>query len=59
MTDTTETTATTDRTATAERSERARIERYQPTEIEPRWQRRWEELGLYRTDLGDTSRPKF
>jgi leucyl-tRNA synthetase len=59
MTDTTETTTTTDPTRTAGRSERARIERYQPTEIEPRWQRRWEELGLYRTDLQDTSRPKF
>ena len=40
-------------------SERARIDRYQPTEIEPRWQARWEELGLHRTDLSDTSRPKF
>ena len=40
-------------------SERARIDRYQPTEIEPRWQARWDELGLYRTDLADTSRPKF
>jgi len=39
-------------------SERARIDRYQPTEIEPRWQARWEELGLHRTDLADTSRPK-
>jgi leucyl-tRNA synthetase len=39
-------------------SDRARIDRYQPTEIEPRWQARWEELGLHRTDLADTSRPK-
>ncbi|HEY2887605.1 MAG TPA: leucine--tRNA ligase, partial [Candidatus Limnocylindrales bacterium] len=40
-------------------SERAHIDRYRPTEIEPRWQARWEELGLHRTDLSDTSRPKF
>src|SRR5689334_22868362 len=49
----------TDTTETTERPGRARIERYDPTEIEPRWQRRWEEIGLYRTDLHDTSRPKF
>ena len=36
-----------------------RIERYDPTSIEPRWQARWDELGLYRTDLHDTSRPQF
>jgi leucyl-tRNA synthetase len=35
-------------------ADRARIERYQPTEIEPRWQARWEELGQHRTDLTDT-----
>src|SRR5664279_2566328 len=40
-------------------SDRARIERYQPTEIEPRWQARWDELGLYHADLADTSRPKY
>ena len=34
-----------------------RIERYDPTEIEPRWQARWDELGLYDTDLDDASRP--
>jgi leucyl-tRNA synthetase len=38
---------------------RNRIERYQPTAIEPHWQARWEELGLHRTDLQDTTRPKF
>ena len=38
---------------------RTRIERYEPASIEPRWQQRWEELHLYRTDLSDTSRPKF
>ena len=27
--------------------------------IEPRWQARWDELGLYRTDLDDTSKPRF
>ncbi len=40
-------------------SERARIDRYQPTEIEPRLQARWAELGLYHADLEDTTRPKF
>ncbi len=39
--------------------DRTRIERYDPAEIEPRWQARWAELGLYRTDLADTSRPKY
>ncbi|MGH2407600.1 MAG: class I tRNA ligase family protein, partial [Candidatus Limnocylindrales bacterium] len=38
---------------------RDRIERYEPTAIEPRWQARWEELGFNRTDLVDPSRPKF
>ncbi|MGC8958302.1 MAG: leucine--tRNA ligase [Chloroflexia bacterium] len=33
-------------------------ERYHPTEIEARWQKRWEESGLYRT-VEDPSRPKF
>jgi leucyl-tRNA synthetase len=42
-----------------ETTDRTRIERYSPTEIEPRWQARWNELGLYRTDLRDPSRPKF
>jgi leucyl-tRNA synthetase len=40
-------------------TERTRIERYDPPAIEPRWQQRWEELGLYRTDLHDTERPPF
>ncbi|MBA2756380.1 MAG: hypothetical protein H0U37_02930, partial [Chloroflexi bacterium] len=31
--------------------ERTRVERYDPTAIEPRWQARWAELGLYDTDL--------
>ena len=38
---------------------RIRTERYDPTTIEPRWQARWAELGLYRTDLYDTERRKF
>ena len=33
--------------------------RYNPTEIEPRWQQRWEELGLHTTDLDQTSSRKF
>jgi leucyl-tRNA synthetase len=40
-------------------TDRQRIERYQPTAIEPRWQARWAELGLDRTDLSDTTKPKF
>jgi leucyl-tRNA synthetase len=40
-------------------ADRTRIERYEPTAIEPRWQARWAELGLHRTDLHDDRRPKF
>ena len=32
---------------------------YNPTEIEPRWQARWEELGLHRTNLDNDPRPPF
>ena len=32
---------------------------YQPTELEPRWQARWDELALYRTNLDDEERPPF
>jgi leucyl-tRNA synthetase len=39
--------------------ERSRIERYDPVSIEPRWQARWEELGLHHTDLGDGKRPPY
>jgi leucyl-tRNA synthetase len=46
-------------TQTHDPDTRTRIERYDPTSIEPRWQQRWAELGLYRTDLHDTSRPKY
>jgi leucyl-tRNA synthetase len=55
VTDTTETTTSTK----TESAQRPRVERFDPTEIEPRWQRRWAELAMYRTDLHDTSRPKF
>src|SRR5918992_2896843 len=54
----TETTAV-PRSARPERTERTRIDRYDPAEIEPRWQARWEELGMHKTDLHDDSRPKF
>ncbi|MBI2781129.1 MAG: leucine--tRNA ligase [Chloroflexi bacterium] len=41
-------------TQAPESNERTRIERYDAVSIEPRWQARWDELGLYRTDLDDT-----
>ena len=40
-------------------TERTRIERYDPAAIEPRWQARWAELGLHRTNLDDPTRPKY
>ena len=40
-------------------TERTRIERYDPAAIEPRWQARWDELGLHRTDLHDATRPPY
>jgi leucyl-tRNA synthetase len=40
-------------------SERARIDRYQPSEIEPRLQAQWADLGLYQADLEDTTRPRY
>ncbi|HYM84892.1 MAG TPA: leucine--tRNA ligase [Candidatus Dormibacteraeota bacterium] len=46
-------------TQTSERPERTRIDRYEPTLIEPAWQQRWAEAELYRTDLRDSSRPRF
>ncbi len=36
-----------------------RTDRYNPQEIEPRWQARWREQGLYEVDLTDDSRPKY
>ena len=41
-------------TQTQDPKERTRIERYHPASIEPRWQARWDELGLHRTNLDDT-----
>jgi leucyl-tRNA synthetase len=46
-------------TTPAKAGARARVERYEPTKIEPRWQARWAELGMHTTDLRDTSRRKF
>jgi len=46
-------------TDTTEHTERTRIERYNAASIEPRWQAKWAAAGLYRTDLHDTSRPKY
>jgi leucyl-tRNA synthetase len=40
-------------------TDRTRIDRYDPAAIEPRWQERWAELGLYRTDLHDASKPRY
>ena len=40
-------------------AEHTRIDRYEPTAIEPRWQKRWAELGFGDTDLADDSRPKY
>jgi leucyl-tRNA synthetase len=37
---------------------RSRVERYDPSTIEARWQQEWARLRLYDTDLSDTSRPK-
>ncbi len=53
--------ATTDETTTdrPDSPGRSRIERYDPVAIEPSWQTRWAELGLYEADLTDTSRPKY
>ncbi len=41
-------------TQTQDPKERTRIERYDPASIEPRWQARWDELGLHHTNLDDT-----
>ena len=46
-------------TEPTEHSERNRIDRFDPAEIEPRWQQRWAELGMHDTDLAEDSRPKF
>jgi leucyl-tRNA synthetase len=58
VTDTTQTTDTKTTTG-AESTGRTRVERYDAASIEPRWQATWAAANLYRTDLHDTSRPKF
>ena len=35
------------------------MKRYNPTEIEKKWQDKWEADGIYVTDLSDTMRPKY
>ncbi|MCC7369010.1 MAG: leucine--tRNA ligase [Chloroflexi bacterium] len=42
----------------ADRVPEARARRYQPTEIEPRWQRQWEADGLYVVST-DSAKPKY
>ena len=65
MTDTTDTadTAASAQTAPTPEAEtadgRSRVERYDPTVIEPRWQARWSELGMHETELEDGSRPRY
>ena len=45
-------------TQTQDPTRQTRIERYDPASIEPRWQARWDELGLHRTDLS-TARNRY
>lgn len=35
------------------------MQRYNPTEIEKKWQEQWEKDGTYTVDLSDTSKPKY
>ena len=35
------------------------MQRYNPTEIESKWQKIWEEEGTYTVDLSDDSKPKY
>ncbi len=49
----------TNSTTTDHESARPQIDRYEPTEIEPRWQARWDELGMHDTDMTDDSRPDY
>jgi leucyl-tRNA synthetase len=37
---------------------KARVEKYNPQETEPRWRAHWETTKLYETDLFDTQKPK-
>ena len=50
---------TTDGRGAGPRVAATRIERYDPVSIEPRWQARWDELGLYQTDLDRRRRPPY
>ena len=36
-----------------------RLERYDPREIEPRWQAHWESHAFHTTDLADSTRPRY
>lgn len=36
----------------------SKVERYHPQEIEPRWQKKWEEDGIYRSEI-EPQKPKF
>ena len=35
------------------------MHRYEPTKIEPKWQQKWSEDGLYKVNLQDQSKPPF
>ncbi len=35
------------------------IDSYQPQAIEAKWQKQWEETGLYKTDIDETHKPKY
>lgn len=35
------------------------MKRYNPTEIEPKWQKVWEDNGTYKVDFADHSKPKY
>jgi leucyl-tRNA synthetase len=59
VTDTTDTTDTTEKTKATRAIERTRVERYDPASIEPRWQKKWDELGVHRTDLHEEGRPPY
>ena len=46
-------------TQTQDPKERTRTERYDAASFEPRWQARWEELGLHHADLREDGRPRY
>ena len=35
------------------------MDRYQPKEIEPKWQKRWHEQGIYQAKLSASAKPKY